>query len=313
MRTDLPESAVEFADAAARRLRALGGVQLARDAEADPSVRARVSSALEDLGIDDIDVRSDLDTMLVGAELCRAAGAVVAPYPVVGRLLPRPDGWFAVVDPRSPRVDHGDLGSWTVADLDGRTWPAKPAAPATGSRLGPFVVRVTPDGPVVDGDAFDVALHLTLTCWQLLGALQTALALTADHVTTRRQFGRPLAEFQAVRFQVVDATVAVQGLQELAKFTAWRLFSASPPAYRADALALRLHALDAAQSVLRVAHQLHGAIGFCDEHDLSVIDRHVQPLLRIPASGEQLADRLVPAVAAEELETLFATRPAAKS
>jgi hypothetical protein len=57
--------------------------------------------------------------------------------------------------------------------------------------------------------------------------------------------------------------------------------------------------------VLRCCHQLFGAIGFCDEHDVSVLDRHMQPLMRLPCSAESLADRLVPAVAAGELESLF--------
>jgi hypothetical protein len=36
-----------------------------------------------------------------------------------------------------------------------------------------------------------------------------------------------------------------------------------------------------------------------------VLDRHTQPLLRQPVSAEMLALRLVPAVTAHELETLF--------
>jgi hypothetical protein len=48
-----------------------------------------------------------------------------------------------------------------------------------------------------------------------------------------------------------------------------------------------------------------GAVGFCDEHDVSVIDRHLQPLLRDPCSGESLALRLVPAVRSGEFETLY--------
>ena len=54
-----------------------------------------------------------------------------------------------------------------------------------------------------------------------------------------------------------------------------------------------------------------GAIGFCDEHDLSVLDRHLQPLLRLPASAEVLADRLVPAVSDGDFDALFTTAPEA--
>jgi hypothetical protein len=51
-------------------------------------------------------------------------------------------------------------------------------------------------------------------------------------------------------------------------------------------------------------------VGFCDEHDVSVLDRHLQPLLRLPCSSEGLADRLVPAVSRGELESLFTSVPA---
>ena len=45
------------------------------------------------------------------------------------------------------------------------------------------------------------------------------------------------------------------------------------PTRSTDALALRLAALDAAEIVFRVTHQLHGAIGFCDETTLSWVSR----------------------------------------
>jgi alkylation response protein AidB-like acyl-CoA dehydrogenase len=144
-----------------------------------------------------------------------------------------------------------------------------------------------------------------LGSWRILGGLDTALRLAAEHVKARKQFGQALSEFQAVRFAVADAVVAHRGLDELAKFTTWRLDTAPPQARRADAVALRLHADEVAVETLRCCHQLFGAIGFCDEHDLSVLDRHMQPLLRLPDSAEALAYRLVAAVSAGEMESLF--------
>jgi hypothetical protein len=57
--------------------------------------------------------------------------------------------------------------------------------------------------------------------------------------------------------------------------------------------------------VLRAAHQLLGALGFCDESDVSVLDRHTQPLIRLPVSTEVLALRLMPDIHNGALETLF--------
>ena len=68
---------------------------------------------------------------------------------------------------------------------------------------------------------------------------------------------------------------------------------------------LRLKAVDTALQVLRTSHQLLGALGFCDESDISVIDRHTQPLLRLPLGGEELTLRLLPGIRDGQLETLF--------
>ena len=49
-----------------------------------------------------------------------------------------------------------------------------------------------------------------------------------------------------------------------------------------DALALRFAGIEAAQTVFRITHQLHGAIGFCDETTLSWISRYSEPLRAHP-------------------------------
>ena len=54
-----------------------------------------------------------------------------------------------------------------------------------------------------------------------------------------------------------------------------------------DALALRLAAIEAAEVVFRVCHQLHGAMGFCDETTLSWVSRYSQPLRRLPLDPDR--------------------------
>lgn len=305
MRTELPEDVAAFGRSVRGRLEALGGVRLALQAETDSGARERAGTALTELGVWDVDPRSDLDQLLAAAEVCRIAGAVALPFPVAETLLALDGARLALVDPRAPRIDHGDLaGPWLAAALDGSAYAAHPGA-RTRSRLGPFVVPAELGERRPDVAADDVARHLVLGAWRILGGLQTALAQVTAHVAAREQFGKPLAEFQAVRFAVADAVVAVRGLTELAKFTTWRQATATPAARQADALALRLHAVDVARSVLRTCHQLLGALGFCDEHDVSVLDRHLQPLLRLPYAAEALAEQLMPAVSAGELEALF--------
>jgi alkylation response protein AidB-like acyl-CoA dehydrogenase len=210
-----------------------------------------------------------------------------------------------LVNPEAPRIDHGDLaGDWIAADLDGTRYRVHPSS-RTDAKLGPFLVPATlgpPDGTV---PAADVDLHLTLGSWRIVGAVQQCLEITRQHVVARMQFGKPLAEFQAVRFTVADAAVAARGLHELAKYTISRVESVPAQVRSADALILRLKAGETARLVLRTAHQLLGALGFCDESDVSVLDRHTQPLIRLPVSTEVLAMRLLPGIRDGGFETLF--------
>lgn len=129
--------------------------------------------------------------------------------------------------------------------------------------------------------AREAALGLTLPCWTLLGMLDRAIGLTREHVTVREQFGQALSKFQGVQFQLTDAEVERSGLDVLAGYTLWSVASGLPEALD-DALSLRAAALEAADVVFRVAHQLHGALGFCDEAPLSWLSRRSQPLRREP-------------------------------
>ena len=305
MKTALPEDITEFAAVAAKRFARFGGPQAALRAETEEHLRQEARVALADVGAFDLDVRSSSEDLLAAAVLCQAAGAAALPYPLVEELLSIDGARLALVNPEAPRIDHGDLsGEWIAADLDGTRYHPQ-LSPRTSAKLGPFLVPATlsePDGTV---PAADVDLHVVLGSWRILGAVQQSLQITRQHVVARTQFGKPLAEFQAVRFTIADASVAVRGLFELAKYTISRTESTPPPVRSADALILRLKAADTARQVLRAAHQLLGALGFCDESDVSVLDRHTQPLIRLPVSSEMLALRLIPGIRSGQLETLF--------
>ncbi|SOJ56356.1 Acyl-CoA dehydrogenase, short-chain specific [Mycobacterium simulans] len=305
MNTELPQDITDFAGVATKRLTRIGGPPAALRAEADDRVRDAARDALRALGAVELDVRSASDDVLAAAVLCQTAGATALPYPLVEELLAIDGARLALVNPHAPRIDHGDLaGSWIAADLDGNRYHPRPAS-RTSAKLGPFLVAATlsaPDGTVPTDD---VSLHLVLGSWRILGAMQQCLDIVTEHVRARVQFGKPLADFQAVRFAVADASVAVRGLHELAKYTIWRLETTAAQVRSSDALALRLKAADTAQQVLRTSHQLLGALGFCDESDVSLLDRHTQPLIRLPLGAEGLALRLIPDIRDGHLETLF--------
>ena len=309
----LPDEALELGTVATKAFAALGGVDAARQAEADPGFRAtEVAAMLGSLGIDELDPRTDPDSLAAAAALCEAAGRVALPYPLASVLLVDGEGRpFAPVPDAVARVDHGDLfARWRVAGLDGRAAvaTAPDAARPLGTRLGPFVTDLEAGGERTGDATSDLLHHLTLGSFAVLGTVDRAVELAVEHVQGRVQFGKPLSAFQAVQFQLADAAVAVAGLRELAHFTLWRL-AAAPDGARPDVLALRVHALDVARAVLRTTQQLHGAAGVCDEYDISVLARLVQPALRLPWSAERTAAALAEAIRAEGFEGLFEHGP----
>ena len=300
-----PEEAAELGLAASKAFAAIGGVDAARRAEEDPAFRsAQVAGTLDALGLEDLDPRADPDALAAAAAVCESAGRVALPYPVASVLLADDDGRpFAVVPDGAPRVDHGDLfPEWAVGTGDGSMDLARPVGGRLGTVLGPFVTDVAPEGAVAGPAPVDH--HLALTACTVLGAVDRALELAVQHVNGRIQFGKPIASFQAVQFQLADCAVAVAGLRELTHFTLWRLGEDVRSA-RPDVLALRVHSIDVARQVLRTSQQLHGAAGVCDEYDVSVLTRMVQPALRLPWSAERTADALADAIHEQGFEGLF--------
>ena len=127
---------------------------------------------------------------------------------------------------------------------------------------------------------------------------------TTTYVQDRQQFGQPLAKFQSVQFQLTDAEVERSGVEVLAHYALWSIEAGNDEAID-DALALRLAAVEAAEVVFRITHQLHGAIGFCDETPLSWISRYSQPLRRLPLGLSATRDALTGRIGRRGLTGLF--------
>jgi hypothetical protein len=91
------------------------------------------------------------------------------------------------------------------------------------------------------------------------GVLAGARDLTADYVKGRRQFGRALAEFQAVSLQMADVYVASRTLDLAADNAVWRVAEGLPAG---DDLAVAGYwASQVAPYAFRTCHHLHGGMG----------------------------------------------------
>ena len=286
---ELSDDAAEYGRQALRAFEAAGGDLLLQRAEADPSSReALVAPVLAELGAWELEARTDADAREAAAALCRSAGYWALPYPLAERLS-RPadldvDGLIVVAAEVPEGAVAGLSNAWAAVTLDGVRSTAAP-----GGAIGPAFTAALHLTEVDGAGADDVALGLVLPVWTLLGMLDRAIELTIAHIALRAQFGQPLSAFQGVQFQLTDAEVERAGVDILATHALWSLDTD-------DALALRLAAIEAAEVVFRVCHQLHGAVGFCDETTLSWLSRHSQPLRRLPfgvsATRAQLTRRI---------------------
>lgn len=112
---------------------------------------------------------------------------------------------------------------------------------------------------------------------QMAGCASRALTLCLEHVSTREQFGRPLSRFQAVQQQLAELACEVAALDSAVGVAARAadIASASTLESRAGhAIACaKLQAGRTASTTVRIAHQLHGAMGFTREHSLHGLTR----------------------------------------
>jgi 3-oxo-4-pregnene-20-carboxyl-CoA dehydrogenase alpha subunit len=301
---DLGDEAKEYGRQALRAFEAAGGDQLVQQAEAKPETReSLVSSVLSGLGAWELDVRTDADSLEAAAALCRSAGYWALPYPVAERLA-RPidldvDGLVVVAEAAPEGAIAGLDNRWAAVTLDG-----KRSSVVGQSATGPAFAVGLELAHIDDIGMGDVPLALVLPCWTLLGMLDRAIEMTVAYVGVRKQFGQPISAFQGVQFQLTDAEVERSGLEMLARYSLWSAGTAGLDAVD-DALTLRLAAIEAAEIVFRVCHQLHGAIGFCDETPLSWLSRYSQAVRRLPLGLSATRDELTRRVDRRGLAGLF--------
>ena len=103
---------------------------------------------------------------------------------------------------------------------------------------------------------------------ELLGLAAAALAVTLDYIKLRQQFGRPIGSFQVLQHRAVNGFIDI----ELNRSLAYRVISAFDAGEHDPAMvsAVKARTSRCALEIIRGALQMHGAIGFTDEHDIGL-------------------------------------------
>ena len=109
---------------------------------------------------------------------------------------------------------------------------------------------------------------------QMAGAMEAALGLATTYANDRVQFGRPIGKFQAIQQQLAllaeEAAAALVAVESAAISVAEGRQSAE-----FALAAAKIRAGEAAGTVAEIAHQVHGAIGFTEEHFLHNLTRRL--------------------------------------
>ena len=109
---------------------------------------------------------------------------------------------------------------------------------------------------------------------EVVGAGERLLDLSVGYAHQRRQFGRPIGQFQAVQYLCTDIAIATHLTDLFVRQAAWRL-DQGLPARREVALA-KGYASRAAQIVVHRAHEVHAGVAFMLESDVQLYTRRAK-------------------------------------
>lgn len=122
-----------------------------------------------------------------------------------------------------------------------------------------------------------------------VGLAQGAYDLAFKYAQDRQQFGRPIAQFQAIQFKLADMAVEVEAGRALTYKAAWLKDQGRP--FAKEAAMAKLYTGEMSHRVVDQALQIHGGYGYMDEFAISRLYRD-QKILEI-GEGTNEVQRMV--------------------
>jgi alkylation response protein AidB-like acyl-CoA dehydrogenase len=265
MRFELTDDQRDFADSLERLLAGADTAKVARAwADGDHEPGLRLWSRLAEQGV------TMLATEATPVEVCIAfeslgRHAVPGPWVESAAYLPvalgrEVDGVATVaVPPHVPLALDADVADAVYVGTTRATGVGPMRSSVDRTRR---LFEVT-GGPVPWDAAFDSAFDSAVLAVsaQLLGLGERVLADSVAYVKQRRQFGREIGSYQAIKHALADVRIALDFARPLVHAAALGEISPS---------AAKVAAGDAAYLASRTGLQVHGAIGYTAELDLSI-------------------------------------------
>jgi alkylation response protein AidB-like acyl-CoA dehydrogenase len=136
-----------------------------------------------------------------------------------------------------------------------------------------------------------------------LGYGRRAFELAVDYAKTRRQFGRPLAEFQGIQWKLADVKLQLESARLLLYRAAWGAEAGAPSA--TDTSLAKLACNEAGHRAADTALQVFGGFGFSAEAELGYLLARTRGWMVAGGSVEMLRNRIAEGI----FEQRFSQRP----
>lgn len=185
--------------------------------------------------------------------------------PLVFRLLGETGAHAPVLNDVVLRAAGREGGGTVPMRYTGDSWVVWARSGEPSSVLGDDL----PIHLVPEGDSAPVGAGRHALGWWLVGAGRAMLTLARQHALDRKQFGRQIASFQAIRHRLAETLVALEGAEAT-------LVAAAAEPDDLSFLLAKAAAGRAAFTAARHCQQVLGGIGFTAEHDLQ---RHIKRVL----------------------------------
>jgi acyl-CoA dehydrogenase len=117
-----------------------------------------------------------------------------------------------------------------------------------------------------------VCMGALLRAQQMVGAMERCLDYAIAYAMERQQFGRPIAKFQAVQHMLADAAGQFAAASAAADLAADAVGQSD---FEFTVAVAKARVGEAAAKVAEICHQVHGAMGFTQEHPLHFATRRL--------------------------------------
>ncbi len=167
-----------------------------------------------------------------------------------------------------PAVAHGTMALFLIErSASGVT--TKGYGTQDGARAAELTLQnaaatlITSDGLPALEHAVDIGI--AAVCAEAVGVMDKTVALTVDYMNTRKQFGVPIASFQALRHRVADMKMQLELARSMSYYASLKLNA--PALERRVAMArAKVQLGNSMRHIGQQAVQLHGGIGVTDEY-----------------------------------------------